>query len=266
MTEAPETPELVTERVGSTLVIRINRPEARNALTPSLLAAIGSAVLQAENDPEIRVAVLTATGEKAFCVGMDLKAFARGGSFDSSQAADKEGRAAFDRLTTGDVRVPVIAAANGTAVGGGFELLLASDLVVASSAAKFGLPEVKLGLFAAGGGAVALASRLPLAVALELTLTGSSFDAARAQQLGLVNAVVEPAKVLETALEFAAKIAANGPLAVAATKEIVRLAAEDPGRARTRSAELSAIVFPSEDAKEGAAAFIERRPAQWKGR
>ncbi|MEX5636012.1 enoyl-CoA hydratase-related protein [Parafrankia sp. FMc2] len=266
MSETPQAPELVTERVGPTLVIRVNRPEARNALTPSLLTSIGAALLVAETDPEIRVAVLTGTGEKAFSVGMDLKAFASGTDFSTSGATDKEGQATFDRLLAGDVRIPVIGAANGTAVGGGFELLLACDLVVASSGAKFGLPEVKLGLFAAGGGAVAVGSRLPLALALELTLTGSTFEAARAQQLGLVNRVTEPAQVLETALELAGRIAANGPLAVAATKEIVRLSAEDPARARQRSSELSAIVFPSEDAKEGAAAFVERRPAQWKGR
>ncbi|MCK9932920.1 enoyl-CoA hydratase-related protein [Frankia sp. Mgl5] len=260
------TADILLERVGAVLVIRLNRPEARNALTPALLSAIGSAILTAESDPDIRVAVLTAAGEKAFCVGMDLKAFTSGGGFSQIAPEDKEGRAAFDRLMSGDVKVPLVGAANGTAVGGGFELLLSCDVVVASSAAKFGLPEVKRGLLAAGGGAVAIASRIPLALALELTLTGDTVDAARAQQLGLVNAVAEPEKVLEAALAFAERIAANGPLAVAATKEIVRAAAADPARGQERMAQLSPAVFKSEDAKEGAMAFIQKRTPQWKGR
>ncbi|OAA18035.1 enoyl-CoA hydratase [Frankia sp. EI5c] len=265
-TTAADTSEILLERVGATLVIRLNRPEARNALTPSLLSAIGLAIIEAETDPEIRAAVLTATGEKAFCVGMDLKGFAKGTSFAADTPEAKAGLEAFGRLTKGDVKVPLIGAANGTAVGGGFELLLSCDLVVASSAAKFGLPEVKRGLLAAGGGAVAIGSRLPLALALEITLTGDTFDAERALRLGLVNAVAEPGKVLDEALALAERVTANGPLAVLATKEIVRAAAADPARGQERMAALSPGVFASEDAKEGATSFIEKRPPVWKGR
>jgi enoyl-CoA hydratase len=263
------TTEMVRERLGQILVARLNRPEARNALTPGLLSGIGSAVVEAESDPAIRVLILTATGDRAFSAGMDLRAFSSGESYASSQQEDEEAKAAKDayqRLFLGEVGVPVIGAANGTAVGGGFELLLACDVVVASAAAGFGLPEVKRGLIAAGGGAIVLGSRIPLAIAMEMALTGDTVTAARAYELGLVNAVVAPEQVLSAALAVAERIAANGPLAVTATKELVRIATSDEARARARMSEVQTAVFGSEDAKEGAMAFIEKRPPQWKGR
>ncbi len=181
-TEAKSEPVLVSERRGAVLVLRLNRPEARNALSPELLTAIGLGMAEAESDPDVRAVVLTGTGEKAFCAGMDLRAFAEGGGVGGSP----EGMRGFARFTQGEIGVPIVGAANATAVAGGFELLLGCDVVVASEAASFGLPEVKRGLFAAGGG-VFLSTRIPLAVALELTLTGDLVDAQRALSLGLVN-------------------------------------------------------------------------------
>ncbi len=253
--------ELVRERRGAVLIARLNRPEARNALSPTLLRDIGAAMDEAESDPGIRAVVLTGTGDRAFCAGMDLRAFAAGDQGGVGPDAMK----GFMRLIKGQVTVPVIGAANATAVAGGFELLLGCDLIVASSEAKFGLPEVKRGLFAAGRGTF-LGTRIPLSIALEMALTGDNIDAERAYQLGLVNAVVPPAEVLDAAIGFAERIAANGPLSVTATKELVRLGVSDPERAEARVSEWQPIVFGSEDAKEGATAFIERRPAEWKGR
>ena len=255
------TDELVRERRGYVLVARLNRPEARNALTQALIEAIGAAMLDAEADPDVRVVVLTGTGDRAFCAGMDLRAFARG----EQEPTDPERREAFFRFLRGEVAVPVIGAANAAAVAGGFELLLGCDIVVASSEAKFGLPEVKRGLLPAGGGTM-LGTRIPLAIALEIALTGDAIDAARARELGLVNVVVAPADVLTTAIGYAERIAANGPLAVAATKELVRLAVTDAARSAERLTEWQPVVFGSADAREGATAFVEKRAPVWRGR
>jgi enoyl-CoA hydratase len=195
---------------------------------------------------------------------MDLASFASGESMDLSgdgQAAF----AAFQRFLDGDVRVPVVGAANATAVAGGLELLLGCDVVVASRDARFGLPEVKRGLIAAGGG-LFTSARIPMAFALELTLTGDLVDASRAAAIGLVNHAVAPDDVLDTAMGIAERIAANAPLSLEATKEVVRLAARDMARARERFAHWQPIVFASEDATEGATAFLEKRDAVWRGR
>jgi enoyl-CoA hydratase/carnithine racemase len=256
------TEELVRERRGPVLVVRLNRPEARNALTPGLLSGIGAAMLEAESDPDIRVVVLTGTGDRAFCAGMDLRSFSNGEkmSGDADEAA-----AAYQRLLQGELTVPVIGAANGTAVGGGLELLLGCDLIIASAQAKFGLPEVRRGLFAAGGG-VFIGTRIPLGIALEMTLTGDSIDATRAYEIGLVNTVAAPDDVLGTALAFAEGIADNAPLGLAASKELVRLGVSDADRAADRLKEWQSIVFASQDAKEGATAFVEKRKPVWQGR
>jgi enoyl-CoA hydratase/carnithine racemase len=256
------TEELVRERRGNVLVARLNRPQARNALNSALIRGLSAAILDAEADPGIRALVITGTGDRAFCAGMDLRDFASGEYQAGDDSGDMKG---FRRLVGGEVSVPVIGAANATAVAGGFELLLACDIIVASAEAKFGLPEVKRGLFAAGGGTF-LGLRVPLGVALEITLTGDTIDAQRAYALGLVNSVVPPDEVLPAALGFAERIAANGPLGVAATKELVRLGVTDYARAQERVPELTKSVFGSRDAREGAVAFVEKRSPVWQGR
>jgi enoyl-CoA hydratase len=252
---------LVTERRGLVQILRLNRPEARNALNPELIAGLGLALSSAEEDEGTRAVVLTGTGERAFCSGMDLRAFAEGGG---GAAADPNGMAAFFRFTKGEIGVPVIGAAQATAVAGGFELLLGCDVVVASDAASFGLPEVKRGLFAAGGG-VFISARIPLALALELTLTGDLIDAQRAAALGLINQVVPAEQVVDAAVALAERIAANGPLAIKATRQMVWAAAGDLAGARALATEWQPKVFGSNDAKEGATAFIERRDPAWTG-
>jgi enoyl-CoA hydratase/carnithine racemase len=149
-TEGAAEPILVKERRGAVQILRLNRPEARNALNPELLSAIGLSMLDAEKDPEVRAVVLTGTGDRAFCAGMDLRGFAEGGS--GGMSGNPDAMRGFVRFTNGEIGVPIVGAANATAVAGGFELLLGCDVVVASEAASFGVPEVKRGLFAAGGG------------------------------------------------------------------------------------------------------------------
>jgi enoyl-CoA hydratase len=254
--------ELVRERRGAVVIARLNRPDARNALTPGIMRGIGAAIVDAEADPELRAVLLTGTGDRAFSAGMDLRAFAAG---EPAGLGDDEPTRGFFRLMDGGVTVPVVGAANATAVAGGFELLLGCDVIIASSHAEFGLPEVKRGLFPAGGGTF-LATRLPLGIALEMTLTGDPISAQRAYDLGLVNAVVAPDEVLERGLAVAERIAANAPLGVAAVKELVRLGVADPARARDRLDEWRVRVFGSEDAKEGAQAFVEKRAPVWQGR
>src|SRR3984957_12186883 len=245
-------PVLVTDQRGSVRVLRLNRPAARNALNPELIGALGRALTAAEDDPEVRCVILTGTGDRAFCAGMDLRAFAERGT---PSAGETEGMAAFGRFVQGRISVPVVGAANATAVAGGFELLLGCDVVVASDQASFGLPEVKRGLFAAGGG-VFISTRIPLAVALELTLTGDPVDAQRALSLGLINQVVPAGEVLDAALALAGRIARNGPLALRATKQLVRTANTDLPRAQELLGKLQPEGFGSDDAKEGATAHL----------
>ena len=254
-------PVLVRDQQGPVMVLRLNRPEARNSLNMELLAQFGAAIVEAESDPGIRTVVLTGTGDRAFCAGMDLAAFASGEKPTEEQMA---GLAVFGRFIEGDIAVPIVAAVNATAVAGGLELLMGCDMVVTSSEAKFGLPEVKRGLFAAGGG-IMLGTRIPMAVALELALTGDYIDAERAYSLGLVNQVVAPDEVLDAAKAMAERVARNGPLGLQATKELVRLAVTDAAAAKAKANEWQPKVFGSNDAKEGATAFIEKRDPIWTG-
>jgi enoyl-CoA hydratase/carnithine racemase len=255
-------PVLIHAQRGGVLVLTLNRPEARNALTAELVGELGLGLETAENDPDIRCVVITGAGDRAFCAGMDLRGFAEG---TNEADASRHGAEVYLRFIRGDVAVPVVAGVNATAVAGGFELMMGCDVVVASETAKFGLPEVKRGLFAAGGG-VFLGTRIPLAIALELTLTGDLVDASRALALGLVNQVVPPDEVLDAAIGLAERIARNGPLALQATKQLVRSALVDAEKTWSLQAEWQSKVFASADAKEGATAFIEKRDPVWTGR
>jgi len=254
-------PELLLRRHGAVSIVVLNRPRARNALTVPMMHGIGAAAVAAEADPGVRALLITGAGDRAFSAGMDLRAFTSGDPFDDRHPA----AVAYLRLSRGALRVPVVAAANGSALGGGFELLLGGDIVVAADTATFALPEVRRGLFPGGSG-TAVGTRIPMNIALELTLTGSSITAARGYELGLVNAVVPAEKVFDAALDYALRIADNAPLASAACKELVRLSAGDPARAAKRLTYWQRTVFTSADAAEGARAFLEKRAPLWRGR
>jgi enoyl-CoA hydratase len=253
--------DLLRRREGGVEILTLNRPEQRNALSPELIADLSTAFREALDDDAVRALVLTGAGDRAFCAGMDLKAFASRGD-DAGPTLDNTH---FMMFAAGTYPKPIIGAVNATAVAGGFELLLNCDMVVTSENAKFGIPEAKRGLFAAGGGTT-LPARIPLAVALELGLTGDLIDAERAYQLGLVNRIVPADDVVAVALELAARISENGPLGVLATKKLMRIT-HNEGVAASRKAQQGEqdLVFNSKDALEGARAFAEKRPPQWTG-
>jgi enoyl-CoA hydratase len=251
--------EVVVERRGAVQVITINRPAAKNALNAAVAAGVRDAVDELDASDELNAAVLTGAGG-VFSAGMDLKAFLQG----ESPAFPGRGLCG---ITTTPPRKPLIAAVEGWALAGGFELLLACDLIIAGSTARFGVPEVKRSLVAGAGAALILPQRVPMALALEMLLTGDPVDAERAAVMGLVNRVVEAGTALEVAVEIAARIAANGPLAVAATKQIARSASDwTMAEGWEQQQKLMEPVFTSEDAREGATAFAEKRSPVWKGR
>jgi enoyl-CoA hydratase len=243
-------------RSGPAAIVTINRPERRNALDGPTIAAIGAAFLAAEADDEVRAVIITGAGDQAFCAGMDLKA-------PRGQQPSGPGLEVFTNRT---YPKPVIAAVNGAAVGGGFELVLASELVVVADHVSFAVPEVFRGLVGAGC-TTRLASRLPPAVVAELTFLGERLPAERAKALGLVNEVVPGPQVLDRALAMAARVAEAAPLALRITKELLFLeqGMHDDEEWRAIRAR-AAPAFASEDAKEGAAAFAEKRPPVWTGR
>ena len=250
------------ERRGRVELVTLNRPEARNALDRATVSGLTSALRDAEHDDNVAAVIITGAGDKVFCAGMDLKEFAGG----NGVVGDRDAMDAYVTFLRGGFPKPVIAAVNGTAVAGGFELVLACDLVVAAEHAVFGVPEVKRGLIAAGGGLL-LPLRVPRAVALEMGLTGEPIDAARAHQLGLVNRVVPAADVVDEAVALATRIGENGPLAVVTTKRLMHEIATHGGAdAWQRVGAASPAIFASQDAKEGAMAFAEKRPPQWTGR
>jgi enoyl-CoA hydratase len=248
---------VLTEQRDRILIITINRPEARNAVNAAVSRGLADAMDRLDGDAGLSVGVLTGAGG-SFCAGMDLKAFARG------ENVVVEGRGmGFTERPPGK---PVIAAVEGYALAGGTELALATDLIVASKESAFGIPEVKRGLVAGGGGLLRLPQRIPYAIAMELALTGDNLSAQRAHELGLVNVLAEPGQALDAAIALAEKITANGPLAVAATKRIiVEARGWDPETMFAEQMKILMPVFGSNDAKEGAIAFAEKRPPKWTG-
>ncbi|WP_096289730.1 crotonase/enoyl-CoA hydratase family protein [Mycobacterium ahvazicum] len=259
-------PAVLVERLGAVMVITINRPEARNAINAAVSIGVGDALEEAQHDPEVRAVVLTGAGNKSFCAGADLKAIARRENLYHPDHADW----GFAGYVQHFIDKPTIAAVNGTALGGGTELALASDLVVAHEVAKFGLPEVKRGLIAAAGGVFRIVDQLPRKVAMELLLTGEPMTASDAWEWGLVNQVVKDGSVLDAALAMAARITVNAPLSVQASKRIAAgvdegvITGDQVGWERTVN-EMRTLIR-SEDAKEGPLAFAEKREPVWKAR
>lgn len=252
-------PEAVlTEVRDGIAVITINRPEARNAVNGEVARGIAAATDAFDADSDVRVLVLTGAGG-TFSAGMDLKGFLAG---DAPVTADR----GFGGIVQRPPVKPVIAAVEGYALAGGFELALACDLIVASEQAKFGLPEVRRGLVAGAGGLLRLPKRIPYHLAMEIALTGEHFPAARLHQAGLVSEIVAAGEALQAARDLAGRVAQGGPLALAATKRIIVESADwDSASAFDRQGEIIAPVFTSADAREGAMAFAEKRQPNWRG-
>ncbi|WP_036567576.1 crotonase/enoyl-CoA hydratase family protein [Nocardia sp. BMG51109] len=256
---APPPPPVLVERRGPVTIVTVNRPEVRNAINLAAALGIERALDAFDADPDAQVAILTGAGGY-FSAGMDLEAAARG------ELPMTEGRGPLG-IAAKPPRKPLIAAVEGPALAGGCELALAADLVVAAADSTFGIPEVKRGLVAVGGGVLRLAQRLPRAVALELALTGDPITAARAAELGLVNEVAEPGHALDAALELARRIAVNAPLSIAAGKRIVDESPDWPAdEAFTRQGEVAGAAMSSQDAAEGVLAFTQKRDPVWRGR
>ena len=251
--------EYTTE--GHVAVITINRPEARNAVNGEVARGIEEAIDRLEKDSDLWIGILTGV-PPVFSAGADLKEINAGRAGDLNTK-----RGGFAGITTRERTKPVIAAVDGPALAGGTEICLACDLIVASTSARFGIPEVKRCLVAAGGGLFRLPRKVPFNIAMELALTGDPIEAERAHHFGLVNYLTEPGQALERAKALAQQIEANAPVAVRATRRVVLAAAtEDETTGWRLSAEAFAEALSSEDNKEGLMAFIEKRPPEWKGR
>jgi crotonobetainyl-CoA hydratase len=248
------------------LLITLNRPEARNAVNGAVSSAVGDALETAKNDPEIRAVVITGAGDKSFCAGADLKAISRGEDLNHPDHPEW----GFGGYVRHFIDKPTIAAVNGTALGGGSELVLASDLVIAAESATFGLPEVKRGLIAGAGGVFRIVEQLPRRIANYLIFSGEPMCARDALRWGLINEVVPDGDVVEAALALADRITANAPLAVSASKRVAYGADDGDITSEVapwaRTAREFVTLLKSEDAKEGPLAFAEKRPPVWQAR
>jgi len=253
------TSEVLIDSNDGILTITINRPDARNAMTLAAAKAIAAALDDLDNRDDLHIGILTGAGGN-FCAGMDLKGFLRG---ERPSLPDR----GFGGLTRKPPRKPLIAAVEGYALAGGFELVLACDLVVASESAQFGIPEVKRGLVASAGGLVRLPRQLPYRIALELALTGDLFPAKRAFEYGLINRLVAAGQAVTEARRLAQTIAGNGPLSVAASKRVM-VESQDWSAEQMweKQAALTEHIFTSADAREGSAAFAEKRKPVWQGK
>lgn len=250
---------VLVSKENGVMTVTINRPEAKNAINKQVAEGISAAMDELDSNPELQVAILTGAGG-SFCSGMDLKAFLTG----ETPVVPGKG---FAGLCEKQPEKPIIAAVEGYALAGGFELLLSCDLVVSADNAKFGIPEVKRGLVAGAGGLVKMPRQMPYRIALELALTGDFITAQRAYEIGMINKVVAAGTALEQALALAAVIAANGPLAILTSKKIMKASLDwNTDEMFAKQAPLIAPVFVSEDAREGAAAFAQKRKPNWKGK
>jgi enoyl-CoA hydratase len=250
---------VVAERHGSTLVITLNRPEVRNSVNAALAGGVAGALDELDGDESLLVGVVTGAGG-FFSAGMDLGAFVKG---ESPWFGDR----GFAGIAQRAARKPLIAAIEGFAVAGGMEIALSCDLIVAAKGAKLGIPEAKRSLVAAGGALLRLPRRMPYHVVMELALTGDTLPAERFHEFGLVNRLAEPGSAVDVALELAARLAENGPLALAASKHILQEQFDwSSSEMWEKQAAISGPVFASEDAKEGANAFKEKRAPIWRGR
>lgn len=252
--------EIRFEKKDHVAIITIDRPEALNSLTADMLLGIEEAFKAFDDDPDLWVGIFTATGDKAFSSGLDLKEAA-----PMLTGGDQLGFEDWTKRQFSDVFKPIICAVNGFCIAGGMEMLLGTDLRIAAEHATFGLGEVKWGLVPLGGTHIRLPRQIPWAMAMQLLLTGKNIDAQRAYEVGLINEVVPADELLDTALDWAQKMCRNGPLAMQTAKEIaVRSLELESGFVMEKA--LGQKVLNSEDAKEGPKAFAEKRPAEFKGR
>ena len=250
---------ILTEERDGILIITINRPEARNSVNGDVANGMAEALDRLDAEDDLRVGIVTGAGGY-FSAGMDLKAFVQG---QSPYAGDR----GFAGITQRAAKKPLIAAVEGFALAGGFEIALSCDLIVASREARFGIPEVKRSLVAAAGALLRLPKRIPYHLAMELALTGDPIGAERAQEVGIVNRLAEPGAALDAAIELAGQIVQNAPLALIASKEILQKATDwTEAEGWSKQGEISGPVFTSEDAREGATAFAEKREPVWRGR